>query len=232
MHLTAADFRRNSHRKKYPASSLSVPAYRLPRELIAREVAGVEALGVEIRCNTAVGSDLALVDLRRDFAAVILAVGAKSSPALGLTARLGGRIVIEPVAAGNEKWCCFSTRDCMLGTPRRPGILKPCSVREKPKNGGATRAGRFYYCRLRDTRRKGELCRGFRGFERSAPPFHLRLHFALAKLVHGRARVRWRRSGIHRLEDHPRSPAERLHSRRPGDDQGRPQRRRVLCLQS
>jgi NADPH-dependent glutamate synthase beta subunit-like oxidoreductase len=63
---------------------IGVPAYRLPRELIASEVAVIKALGVEICCNTTVGKDISLAMLREEFAAVLLAVGAKSSRSLGL----------------------------------------------------------------------------------------------------------------------------------------------------
>jgi formate dehydrogenase (NADP+) beta subunit len=66
-----------------------VPAYRLPRELIAREVAVIQALGVEIRCGVTVGKDISLAALRKDFAAVIIAVGAKSSRGLGLPGERG-----------------------------------------------------------------------------------------------------------------------------------------------
>ena len=58
--------------------AVGVPAYRLPRELIAKEVAVIEALGVEIRCGIQVGRDISFSELREDFAAVIIAVGAKS----------------------------------------------------------------------------------------------------------------------------------------------------------
>jgi NADPH-dependent glutamate synthase beta subunit-like oxidoreductase len=64
--------------------AVGVPSYRLPREIIRREVAVIEALGVEIRCGVAVGTDMSFAELRRDFAAVIVAVGAKGSRALGL----------------------------------------------------------------------------------------------------------------------------------------------------
>jgi len=69
--------------------ALGIPEYRLPRELIRREVAVIEALGVEIRCNTTVGKDLSFADLRRDFRAVIVAVGAKRPRALGLPGEAG-----------------------------------------------------------------------------------------------------------------------------------------------
>jgi NADPH-dependent glutamate synthase beta subunit-like oxidoreductase/ferredoxin len=85
--------------------ALGVPAYRLPREVIAREVAVIEALGVEIRCGTTVGKDVLLEDLRRDFAAIIVAVGAKNSRSLGLPGEhgpgvFGGVDLLRAVALG------------------------------------------------------------------------------------------------------------------------------------
>jgi NADPH-dependent glutamate synthase beta subunit-like oxidoreductase len=72
--------------------ALGVPGYRLPKDVIAKEVAVIEALGVEIRCGITVGSDVGFAELRRDFAAVILAVGAKSSRALNLPGERGPRV--------------------------------------------------------------------------------------------------------------------------------------------
>jgi NADPH-dependent glutamate synthase beta subunit-like oxidoreductase len=77
-----------------PAGMLAVgvPAYRLPRTLIEREVAVIAALGVEIHCGVTVGADVSFADLRRDHAAVVLAVGAKSSRALGIPGEPGPRV--------------------------------------------------------------------------------------------------------------------------------------------
>jgi len=74
-----------------PAGMLAVgiPSYRLPRDLIAREVRVIQALGVEIRCNTTVGRDVSFGDLRRDHAAVVIAVGAKGSRGLDLPGERG-----------------------------------------------------------------------------------------------------------------------------------------------
>ncbi|MFN7938018.1 MAG: FAD-dependent oxidoreductase [Bryobacteraceae bacterium] len=72
--------------------AVGVPAYRLPREVIAREVAVIEALGVEIRCGMTVGKDISFAELRREFAAVLIAVGAKSSRGLGLPGEAGPRV--------------------------------------------------------------------------------------------------------------------------------------------
>lgn len=72
--------------------ALGVPSYRLPHDVIRREVAVIQALGVDIRCGVTVGKDLSFADLRRDFAAVIIAVGAKSSRGLGLPGEQGPRV--------------------------------------------------------------------------------------------------------------------------------------------
>jgi NADPH-dependent glutamate synthase beta subunit-like oxidoreductase len=81
-------------REPVPAGMLAtgVPAYRLPREIIAKEIAVIEALGVEIRCGVMIGRDVTFAELRRDFSAVLIAVGAKSSRALGLPGEQGPRV--------------------------------------------------------------------------------------------------------------------------------------------
>ncbi|MGQ0734056.1 MAG: FAD-dependent oxidoreductase [Acidobacteriota bacterium] len=96
-------------REPVPAGMLAVgvPAYRLPRELIAREVAVIQALGVEIRCGVTVGTDVTFADLRRDFAAVIIAVGAKASRAIGIPGEqgpgvFGGVDLLRAVALGES----------------------------------------------------------------------------------------------------------------------------------
>jgi NADPH-dependent glutamate synthase beta subunit-like oxidoreductase len=92
-----------------PAGMLTVgvPAYRLPREIIAAEVEVIKALGVEIRCGVTVGADVSFRDLRRDFPAVIIAVGAKSSRSLGLPGERGpgvfGGVDLLRAAALGEK---------------------------------------------------------------------------------------------------------------------------------
>jgi len=87
--------------------ALGIPEYRLPRELIRREVAVIEALGVEIRCSTAVGKDVSFAELRRDFRAVVVAVGAKRPRALGLPGEqgpgvYGGVDFLRAVSLGKE----------------------------------------------------------------------------------------------------------------------------------
>ena len=69
--------------------ALGVPAYRLPREVIAKEVDVIRALGVDIRCGVTVGKEVSFASLRADYDAVIIAVGAKSSRGLGLPGEAG-----------------------------------------------------------------------------------------------------------------------------------------------
>ncbi len=52
-----------------------IPAFRLPREIIDREIRQIAAIGVTIRCGVAVGTDVTLARLSEDFDAVILAAG-------------------------------------------------------------------------------------------------------------------------------------------------------------
>jgi formate dehydrogenase beta subunit len=90
-----------------PAGMLytGVPGYRLPRELIRAEVAVIESLGVEIRCSTQVGKDIPFDQLRREFAAIIIACGAKRSRPLPIPGAdsigvMGGVDFLRDVALG------------------------------------------------------------------------------------------------------------------------------------
>jgi NADPH-dependent glutamate synthase beta subunit-like oxidoreductase/NAD-dependent dihydropyrimidine dehydrogenase PreA subunit len=52
-----------------------IPAFRLPRSIIEREIGQVLATGVEILCEVEVGVDVTLADLSEQFDAVIMAAG-------------------------------------------------------------------------------------------------------------------------------------------------------------
>lgn len=64
----------------------AIPAYRLPREIVAREVRMIEQLGVEIHSDMRLGSDFTLRSLRAEGCeAVFLGVGAPHGVSLGIT---------------------------------------------------------------------------------------------------------------------------------------------------
>jgi NADPH-dependent glutamate synthase beta subunit-like oxidoreductase/ferredoxin len=52
-----------------------IPIFRLPREWIAREIAQIRALGVDIRCGVDVGGDTTLAQLLGEHDAVVMAAG-------------------------------------------------------------------------------------------------------------------------------------------------------------
>ncbi len=53
----------------------ALPEYRLPREVVRREVEMIRRMGVQFVCNTEVGSDLPLNDLDTQYNAVFMAIG-------------------------------------------------------------------------------------------------------------------------------------------------------------
>lgn len=158
-----------------PAGMLAVgvPAYRLPRELIEREVAVIRALGVEMRCGVTVGKEVSFDALRQEFPAVIVAVGAKSSRALGLPGERGPRVyggvdLLRAVGARYRQDGC-STAARRAGTAANtPGArclnrLRPASAYSVggPKNAttpirtsartiatGRSKTARDYACRI------------------------------------------------------------------------------------
>src|SRR6266566_768353 len=68
--------------------AIGIPEYRLPRAELSRDIDAMRELGVDIRLNTAIGRDLSLDELSRDYDAVLLAVGAQRSQRLGIHGEL------------------------------------------------------------------------------------------------------------------------------------------------
>jgi formate dehydrogenase beta subunit len=90
-----------------PAGMLAVgiPEYRLPRDLINAEVEFIRALGVKFICNTRVGRDISLSEIRDEHQATIVAVGLKQSRSLPIPGAdgegvLGGIEHLRDVALG------------------------------------------------------------------------------------------------------------------------------------
>jgi formate dehydrogenase major subunit len=53
-----------------------IPEYRLPREILDAEIQRIVELGVELKTNTAVGRDVPYDQVRKDFKAVFVGIGA------------------------------------------------------------------------------------------------------------------------------------------------------------
>lgn len=84
-----------------------IPEYRLPKAVLAQEVAAIAELGVELKNNVRLGVDVTLEGLRSDFDAVLLAVGAWKSSGVGcpgeeLQGVLGGIDFLREVNLGRK----------------------------------------------------------------------------------------------------------------------------------
>ncbi|MHC9542651.1 MAG: molybdopterin-dependent oxidoreductase [Vulcanimicrobiota bacterium] len=85
-----------------------IPAYRLPKELLAREIDMIKSMGVKIECNTRLGKELTLDALRKKHAAVLLTQGAWGSSAMrveneGAPGVLSGIQMLRDAACGTLK---------------------------------------------------------------------------------------------------------------------------------
>ena len=69
-----------------------IPDYRLPPEVLDAEIDRIARLGVEIRLDTAVGSDVSLAELRARHVALYVAIGAQAGRELGITGEVDGAV--------------------------------------------------------------------------------------------------------------------------------------------
>ncbi|MHB8773267.1 MAG: FAD-dependent oxidoreductase [Syntrophales bacterium] len=65
-------------------AAVGIPDFRLPRQVLRREVDIVRQAGVEIRYGVEVGKEITIGALRRDFDAVFIGVGAQDSMPMGV----------------------------------------------------------------------------------------------------------------------------------------------------
>jgi heterodisulfide reductase subunit A-like polyferredoxin len=62
-----------------------IPAFRLPKEILEREISDILALGVQVHLNTALGKDLTMQDLfNRGFKSIFLSVGAQKGKKMNI----------------------------------------------------------------------------------------------------------------------------------------------------
>lgn len=61
-----------------------IPDYRLPPEILDKEIERIAGLGVEISCNTIIGKDIPYEDLQKDYDAIFVGIGAHKGRKLGI----------------------------------------------------------------------------------------------------------------------------------------------------
>lgn len=98
-----------------------IPSFRLPREIIDREIDGLLAMGVHIETDKVVGRTFTVEQLltSRGFDAVFLGVGAGAPSFLGIPGENAGRVI-----SANE----FLTRVNLMGGDRFPDIDTPVGI--------------------------------------------------------------------------------------------------------
>ena len=104
--------RRSGHRvrvfEKLPEAGgmllYSIPSYRLPKDVVRKQVRALEGMGVKFQVGITVGKDVTLAELMRRFAAVFVAGGAWKERPLGIKGEkiaLSGLAFLNRVNAGD-----------------------------------------------------------------------------------------------------------------------------------
>lgn len=86
---------------------LGIPAYRLPKDIIDRELEDIRAAGVEVRLNTEVGKEISFASLIDGYDACLVAAGAHRSVALNIPGEnsspvVSGLSLLKQVALGER----------------------------------------------------------------------------------------------------------------------------------
>ncbi len=68
-----------------------IPSYRLPKDILDKEISQIEAMGVEIRTGVPIGQDISIDDLK-DYQAIFIATGAHRSRGLHIPGEKGRNI--------------------------------------------------------------------------------------------------------------------------------------------
>ena len=61
-----------------------IPDYRLPTEILDKEIGRIEDFGVEIKCNHIIGKDTLYEDLQKNYNAIFVGIGAHKGKLLGI----------------------------------------------------------------------------------------------------------------------------------------------------
>jgi NADPH-dependent glutamate synthase beta subunit-like oxidoreductase len=69
-----------------------IPSYRLPEEVLDGEIQNILDLGVDLRCNTRVGKEVSFEELREQYSAVYVAIGAHRGAKLNIPGEDAGHV--------------------------------------------------------------------------------------------------------------------------------------------
>jgi NADPH-dependent glutamate synthase beta subunit-like oxidoreductase/Pyruvate/2-oxoacid:ferredoxin oxidoreductase delta subunit len=69
-----------------------IPSYRLPREVLDAEIQRILDMGVELRSNTSVGEPITLDEIRKEYDAVFVGIGAHQGKTMGIPGEDGSGV--------------------------------------------------------------------------------------------------------------------------------------------
>jgi len=117
------------------------PSYRLPREVVQKDLSVIEKMGIEVRLSTEVGKNITGEELMKAFDAVFLSVGSTGAEGIsksfqGLKRNRRGMIQVDPLTLETNLKKVFAGGD---------GVTGPGTIIESMAQGrkGATSIGRF-----------------------------------------------------------------------------------------
>lgn len=124
-----------------------IPGYRMPRDVLDGEINRIVEMGVEVRLNTRVGTDVKLEELEKNYDAILFAIGAQSGRALPVPGAdapncITGVAFLEAFNQGRLRF--VSNRVVVIGggdtsidvvsVARRLGYVSEMGETERPEN--------------------------------------------------------------------------------------------------
>ncbi len=96
-----------------------IPAYRLPREVLDREINGLLAAGIHVKTEVSIGTDISVAELRNSYDALYIAIGAHIDRKLGIEGEEAEGVIsaVEMLRSiGDDVFPDFSGLDiCVIG---------------------------------------------------------------------------------------------------------------------
>lgn len=137
-----------------------IPQYRLPKEVLDKELKLVEKLGIELKNNIKIGRDITLDELKNKYDAVIAAPGAWSSTKMRVDGEdaqgvFGGIDFLRSVILGSPADIGKVSRSAAEATPQwTPAARQSVSARKRFISSTAALVRRCPPMRSKSTRRR------------------------------------------------------------------------------
>ena len=81
------------HKKLGGMLRYGIPSYRLPREELDKEIDAILSVGIEVRTEVEIGKDITMEQLKADYDAIYIAIGAQTNRKAGLPGEDSGNVI-------------------------------------------------------------------------------------------------------------------------------------------